>query len=116
MSITRGTNPFDGSPYGLPSGEWENLTPLWLAAGDCHTDIVRELIAAGADIEAAEGGSGWRPLYMAAMHGRSENVRALVDAGAEVNARAHGNMTALHQGRPSVFLMSSRSCSMRERM
>ena len=67
------------------------LTPLNAAVSDngfppSGSGIVAQLIAAGADIEAADN-AGFFPLYTAAQHGRCDTVRRLLAAGADPNRR-----------------------------
>ena len=112
------------------TGDVRGATPLWVAAKssnggglqgeqgppsqyryDSSADIIRALVAAGADPNLATD-DGTTPLMMAAGLGvRSHQplmprgrpsppaeaaVRALVEAGAEVNASNNGEFTALH--------------------
>ena len=74
------------------------MTPLHFAADSGHTDFVRVLLSAGADIEARDVGKngGNTPLHAAALAGRTETANALVDAGASINARRVDEMTPLH--------------------
>ena len=68
-----------------------------------HLDVVRELLARGADVEAMSE-DGWTPLLAASFGGRVEVVRALLDAGAnkwhvsnDGSATAHG-VACYHYG------------------
>jgi ankyrin repeat protein len=58
-------------------------------AADGHTDNVRALLDAGADVHADED----EGLRLAAMHGHAKTVEELLKAGADVHA---GNDVALH--------------------
>ncbi len=58
--------------------------------GDCserRTEVVRVLLAAGADVDARDGILGATPLKMAARRGIAEVMEILVRAGAGPNAR-----------------------------
>ncbi|HSV15522.1 MAG TPA: ankyrin repeat domain-containing protein, partial [Tepidisphaeraceae bacterium] len=59
------------------------LDVLFYAAEFGGTDIVRAILAAGAD--ANKGESHLKPLAIAAEHGQTEVARLLMDAGADVN-------------------------------
>src|SRR4030095_12671335 len=50
-----------------------------------HPDVVRVLLAHGADPNARDGGDNATPLHFAAAHGDVESVRLLLDAGADVH-------------------------------
>jgi ankyrin repeat protein len=56
--------------------------PLNSAAAGRHHEVCRVLIAAGADVNAKEGG-GFTPLHAAAQHGDAELVELLLSAGAD---------------------------------
>ena len=62
----------------------------------CCGDLsrVRELVTAGADVN-ARGLNGWTPLIHAALASRADVVEFLLQAGAEVDAQAHDGSTAL---------------------
>lgn len=64
-------------------------TPIGLAAQFGHTDIVRLLIRAGANVNIRDI-NGWTPLMWAATKGYLEIVRLLIQAGANVNNRSNG--------------------------
>jgi ankyrin repeat protein len=59
-------------------------TALMWAAAEGHADVVRELLAAGADFQTRLP-SGFTPLLFAVRDGRIEVVRVLLTAGADVN-------------------------------
>lgn len=63
----------------------EGWTALTYASWLGHTDIIKMLIATGADIEASTE-YGWRPLMMAAANGKTQAVRLLLTAGAVLDA------------------------------
>ena len=67
---------------------------MMLAAADGYTDIVRELISLGADVN-AKTVNDWTALIYATKNGHIDTVEVLLLAGADVNAQnAFGN-TAL---------------------
>ena len=67
-----------------PSG-----TALYAAAHQGHLRAAEELVAAGADVNLADGVSGQTPLYWAARKGRLDIVKLLLAANADkVGARA----------------------------
>lgn len=70
-------------------------TQVWMQAVDNgDTARVRELLAQGADIDAASHG-GKTALMRAASRGNLDIVRLLLDAGANVNAKKENGATAL---------------------
>jgi len=72
-----------------------NRTPLFLAAWNCHTQIIRELLQAKADVNSTDS-ERWCPLYGAAFRRKSESLRILIREGnAEVDLRDK-NWTSLH--------------------
>ena len=93
-------------------------TVLMLAASRGHGDLVRLLIARGADLDHQEPGAGWSALLWAAKDGRQDSVAILLSQGANPNlqdvdgrdardwARANGHeeilglLTALPPGSP----------------
>jgi ankyrin repeat protein len=58
-----------------------------------HPEVVRRLLAHGADVNARERGDNVTPLHLAAAQGAVESVRALLDAGADVDGAGD-----LHEG------------------
>jgi ankyrin repeat protein len=72
---------------------------LHAAASRARLELVRLLLAAGADVNRREPDTGRSPLHAAVSTGRShdapEVVRALLDAGADVNATTTDGASAL---------------------
>src|SRR5437762_3005377 len=60
-------------------------TPLGIAATLGHADIAKELIKAGADVNAGSV----TPLASAAAHGQTEVIKVLLGAGAKINTLNH---------------------------
>ena len=77
----------------------ENFTPLLSAAYHGHTEMVRLLIRAGANVNAAETRYGFTPLASAAQYGHAETVELLLDAGADPTVRVKNGMTAMRLAR-----------------
>ena len=59
---------------------------------------IRTLLAAGADVDAADA-SGFTPLHVAAAQGHADAVKALLAAGAYPEAETEGGVTPLHAAR-----------------
>jgi ankyrin repeat protein len=75
----------------------DGWTPLHLAAFFAHPDIVKALLAHGADVHArAQNATTNTPLHAATAGRNLDAVRLLVEHGADVNARQEGGWTALH--------------------
>ncbi|GAB4821643.1 hypothetical protein N2152v2_008689 [Parachlorella kessleri] len=64
----------------------DGRTPLHCATEAGAVDSVRELLAAGANVE-GKPVKGTRPLHVAAMFGHTEVARVLIMAGADIEAR-----------------------------
>lgn len=60
----------------------QRIAPLHAAVAGRHPEVVRLLLAAGAQPDARQFG-GWTPLLAAAQHGHAEIVAALLDVGAD---------------------------------
>ena len=65
------------------------------AAQHGYVNLVKDLIAAGADVN-AEDDYGGTPLHDAAYKGQAEVISILIKAGADVNAKTDGGSTPLH--------------------
>ena len=70
-----------------------------------HAEIVKELLAKGAEKDAQEM-FGDTPLICAAEKGHTEIVKQLLATGAKKNAQSHRGRTALMKARSPVMLMS----------
>ncbi len=79
----------DGVPIEVGGGK----APLLQAATDSR-NMVRILIAGGADVDAQSSG-GFTPLMVAAGRGQTDIVRELLAAGADANVKASNGETAL---------------------
>ena len=70
-------------------------TPVSLASGRNHMDVVEKLLAHGADLDVFDR-SGRSPLAQAALQGNLTGAARLLELGADVNARArYSGTTAL---------------------
>lgn len=69
-------------------------TPLYLAACEGNPEIVKLLIAKGADVN-AKGQDGDTPLMGASARGHQEVAELLLAKGADVNAKLYDDRTAL---------------------
>jgi truncated hemoglobin YjbI len=76
-------------------------TPLYRAANECASgtgpEIVRALVAAGADVNACGGVTRSTALHMAARRGFAGIARALLDCGAAVEAQDRKGDTSLQR-------------------
>lgn len=69
--------------------------PLQMASETTNTEMVRYLLAAGADVNGRQELRGFSSLMKAASKSTVQMVRLLIEAGADVNARDKIGMTAL---------------------
>lgn len=71
--------------------------PLVIAAYKGYADIVRALLAAGADIRAVDPGMKATALHAAAYAGRTEAAKVLIEYGIDIDAQGpYNGYTALH--------------------
>jgi ankyrin repeat protein len=86
------------SPDQINVQDEQGFTPLHLASGKGHTEIVEFLLNHGADIE-SEIRVGETPLMLAAWYakdGKYETIKALLEHGAMVDHKGLLGQTALH--------------------
>jgi hypothetical protein len=77
---------------------YSGKTALHFAALEGEADLVRKIINAGADINAAtelRGSEGTTALMWAAMYGRTEVCKVLLELGADTTLREKGGKTAI---------------------
>jgi ankyrin repeat protein len=82
-------------------------TPLHEAARYENLEMVRELIANGADVNAKDHCNS-TPLHNAARYGYLEIVRELIANGADVNTKNNYGCTPLHYAAHNGFLETVR--------
>ncbi|XP_014690882.1 ankyrin repeat domain-containing protein 49 [Equus asinus] len=73
----------------------DEYTPLHRAAYGGHLDVVRELIAQGADVHAVTV-DGWTPLHSACKWNNTRVASFLLQHDADINAQTKGLLTPLH--------------------
>ncbi len=66
------------------------FTPLSIAIQEHRLEVVRELLARGAAVDAAQT-DGWTSLHIACDHGYTEFVRALLAHGASSSRENYGS-------------------------
>jgi ankyrin repeat protein len=72
-----------------------NSTPLEVAVGGKHPDVIRLLVDADAEIDVQSDDQGTSPLMIAASSGQTDVVRLLVSRGANPNLKNRAGQTAL---------------------
>lgn len=73
----------------------DEYTPLHRAAYSGHLEVVRELIAQGADVHAVTV-DGWTPLHSACKWNNTRVASFLLQHDADINAQTKGLLTPLH--------------------
>ncbi len=100
MQILLGSGPDADTPAGGEDKEAESMPSigseaLYTAIEKGDVAMVRLLVEAGADVNAAEGFGGNTPLHEAVEQGDAEIVKILVEAGADVEAKGYFDRTPL---------------------
>ena len=72
------------------------LTPLLLATREGHTESVRALLDAGADVNQVSAGDRTSPLLIATINGHFDLATFLLEKGADPQAAADNNATPLY--------------------
>jgi rhodanese-related sulfurtransferase len=93
-------------PDGLDGVIWNNTTPLMHASYLGDAAIVRQLIAAGAPLD-ARNGDGGNALWLACVGNHPDIVDILIDAGIDIDNRNDNGATCLmyaaSSGKPDVI-------------
>jgi uncharacterized protein len=86
-----------GSGINVDQLDSSNDSPLIMAAYKGHTEIVRLLLEAGADVAAVDPGMQATALHAASYAGRTEAAKLLIEFGIEIDKQGPVNgYTALH--------------------
>jgi len=72
------------------------MTPLQLACNQGHFDVVKLLLAAGADVDQSANVDGLTPLHWACNNGYHRVAELLFKHGVDVDKANHASQTALH--------------------
>ncbi len=87
----------------LARGESYGMTLLHLAVEAGQQDVVRLLLAAGADVNAEQFPNGETPLFGAVFENDAAMMRLLLDAGAHVDVFNYNEETPLHAATYDAF-------------
>ena len=86
------------------AGDFENVTPLHLAAGKGTIEVVETLIKNGADVNVKDSYYGFTPLHLAARNGHKEIAKLLMANGAELNSKAQNGKTPLELAADNEYM------------
>ncbi|MBA3536994.1 MAG: ankyrin repeat domain-containing protein, partial [Tatlockia sp.] len=79
----------------------DGVNPLFYASAYGHTDTVRLLIDAGANVDAQEPKGNFSPLHVAAQNGHITIVELLLSKGARTEVQTNAKETPLHSATSS---------------
>lgn len=83
----------------------DGFSPLMAAATSGHTDIVRDLLSSGADVD-LRNNRGMTALMIAASMGRPHTGKALIAGGAvQYSYDSHGNLSSIIDQRGNTTTM-----------
>ena len=88
MLLNDGVNP--------DSADRINQTALYFAARHGFTEVVKALLAAGAEVDKPAGHKKRTALFMAAINGHYETAKVLIAAGGDINKLDNEGITPLH--------------------
>ncbi|MGZ3776800.1 MAG: ankyrin repeat domain-containing protein [Mucilaginibacter sp.] len=91
-----------GADVNLPSNNGFNVLPIHSAAAGNYTEIVRMLVANGANVNVKQQ-AGATPLHSAAQNGNLEMLILLLENGAETEARMEGGKLPADLAREKGF-------------
>jgi ankyrin repeat protein len=97
-----------GFPVNAQDGS-EGARVLHWVAYHCHAPLLTRLLAAGADVNARDGG-GETPAHFAVRAGHVAALAALVEAGADVNAADGSGATVLFRATDSLPWPAAPAC------
>lgn len=95
-ACTSNTKSNDQTDAGKTTQNIVNKTDIHAAAITGNTDVVKEYIKSGADLNVTEAMGGSTPLISASVFGKTEVAKLLIEAGANLNAQNNEGSTALH--------------------
>ncbi len=102
-----------------PKGSPKRWTPLAIAAIEGHTEVVSELIKAGADVNTRRGDNERPLIHLVAAKGHLEILALLIRAGANVDAEFKGHKAfyihSVYGHSPDIMkLLLEKSCRQNE--
>ena len=81
----------------MEKADGNGWTPLIIASGHGHLDVVRLLLEHGANWDKGDNG-GYTSLHYAAFYGRLDIAKLLMVYGADLNARTNGGRLPIDMG------------------
>ncbi len=84
-----------GDPKLINARDEDGRTPLFTACRGDDLEVVKYLVARGADINAKDGNLS-SPMHALAHRNHADAMKVLIEKGAEINAQDHSKHTPLH--------------------